>query len=384
MHTAPPPDPLVLTPEQAAWLRLTMSARVGPAAMAQLLKVFGLPTAVFAASQAALARVLGDTLARSLSGPPAEGIVRAIDITRQWLQAGQQRFLLTWADADYPQALLATPDAPPVLFGMGERALLRTPMLAIVGARSSTRQGEATATAFAQSLAQAGLTIVSGLARGIDAAAHEGALAARAAGARASTVAVLGTGVDVVYPRAHLALAERISAQGLLLSEHPLGTPPLAHHFPRRNRIIAGLARGILVVEAALRSGSLITARLGGELGREVFAIPGSIHSPLARGAHRLIRDGAKLVESAQDILEELQLSAADGPSAQCDPVAAPEAIETEAKRLLDALGHDPTDIDALSERTGMETGALVAALFELEMAQCIERLPGNRYQRLS
>ncbi|HRK57153.1 MAG TPA: DNA-processing protein DprA, partial [Burkholderiaceae bacterium] len=188
MHTDPPPDPLVLTPEQAAWLRLTMSARVGPAAMAQLLKVFGLPTAVFAASQAALARVLGDTLARSLSGPPAEGIVRAIDITRQWLQAGQQRFLLTWADADYPQALLATPDAPPVLFGMGERALLRTPMLAIVGARSSTRQGEATATAFAQSLAQAGLTIVSGLARGIDAAAHEGALAARAAGARASTV----------------------------------------------------------------------------------------------------------------------------------------------------------------------------------------------------
>ncbi|HRK56971.1 MAG TPA: DNA-processing protein DprA, partial [Burkholderiaceae bacterium] len=199
-----------------------------------------------------------------------------------------------------------------------------------------------------------------------------------------STVAVLGTGVDVVYPRAHLELAERISVQGLLLSEYPLGTPPVAHHFPRRNRIIAGLARGILVVEAALRSGSLITARLGAELGREVFAIPGSIHSPLARGAHRLIRDGAKLVESAQDILEELQLSAADGPSAQCEPVAAPEAIETEAKRLLDALGHDPTDIDALSERTGMETGALVAALFELEMAQCIERLPGNRYQRLS
>ena len=256
-------------------------------------------------------------------------------------------------------------------------------MLAMVGARSCTRQGEATASAFAEHLTHAGLTLVSGLARGIDGAAHEGALKAQAAGALTSTVAVIGTGVDLVYPSAHRKLSERIGMHGLLLSEYPLGTPPVAHNFPRRNRIIAGLARGVLVVEAALRSGSLITARLAGELGREVFAIPGSIHSPLARGCHRLIRDGAKLVESAQDVLEELQLNPSTS-SAVGAKVSESTVSESTHDPLLAALGHDPVDIDILCERTGMASGALVAALFELEMARRVERLPGNRYQRLS
>lgn len=371
--------PTDISDECAAWLRLTMTPGVGPATTRELLKAFGLPTAIFAASAAALTRVVNAELSRTLAGPAAEGIVRAIDITRQWLAQDERRFVLTLADADYPASLLATTDPPPVLYGVGRRELLASPMLAMVGARSSTRQGEATASAFAEHLARAGLTVVSGMARGIDAAAHEGALKAQAAGALGSTVAVIGTGADVVYPSAHRALCERISTHGLMLSEYPLGTPPVAHNFPRRNRIIAGLSRGVLVVEAALRSGSLITARLAADLGREVFAIPGSIHSPLARGCHRLIRDGAKLVESGEDVLEELRLE----PLA---PGAMPNAagqFDKPENSLMEALGHDPVDIDILCERTGMESGALVAALFELEMAQRVERLPGNRYQRL-
>jgi DNA processing protein len=365
--------------ERDAWLRLSLTPGAGPATTRELLAAFGLPTAIFDASASTLARVAGAEIARVLAAEPAPDIARAIAAAGAWLESDARRFLVTLADDDYPPLLLATPDPPPLLYGIGERELLGAPMLAIVGARSSTRQGEATAGAFADHLARAGLTIASGMARGIDAAAHEGALKARAAGASGSTVAVIGTGADVVYPTAHRKLNDTICERGLLLSEFALGTPPLAHNFPRRNRILAGLARGVLVVEAASRSGSLITARLAGELGREVFAIPGSIHSPLARGCHRLIRDGAKLVESAQDVLEELRIPVSIAPGA----ASGPSHLSDDLSALLDAIGHDPVDADTLCQRTGREAGALSAALLELELAQHIERLPGNRYQRL-
>ncbi|HMF28992.1 MAG TPA: DNA-processing protein DprA, partial [Candidatus Cybelea sp.] len=262
------------------------------------------------------------------------------------------------------------------------REVLGLPALAIVGSRSCTHQGRETAQAFARSLAQAGLNIVSGLAVGIDAAAHRGALEAAAEGAVASTIAVIGTGIDVVYPTSQRGLGEAIRARGLMLSEFALGTPALAHNFPRRNRVIAGLARGVLVVEAAMRSGSLITARLAAEIGREVLAIPGSIHSPTARGCHRLIKDGAKLVESAQDVLDELHLPARAVAAADRGSEGS-EQMNAEHRAVLAALGHDPVDLDTLARRCARDAGALSAALLELELAQYVERLPGNRYQRL-
>ncbi|HXF47114.1 MAG TPA: DNA-processing protein DprA, partial [Burkholderiaceae bacterium] len=332
------------------------------------------------AAPAALARIVPEPLARALAAPTDAALDAAIGAAQAWLAAAPHRFLLTLADADYPTALLASADPPPVLFGEGRRELLATPLLAIVGSRSCTRQGEATASAFAQALAHAGLTIVSGLAAGIDAAAHRGALRAAEEGAPAATIAVVGTGADVVYPAGNRALTEQIRSGGLLLSEFALGTPPLAHNFPRRNRIIAALARGVLVVEAALRSGSLITARLAAELGREVFAIPGSIHSPTAKGCHRLIKEGAKLVESAADILDELRLPAAPRAAA---PAPAASQLPPALREVLDQMGHDPVDLDTLAARSGRDTGRLTAELLELELAQHVERLPGNRYQRL-
>jgi DNA processing protein len=269
-----------------------------------------------------------------------------------------------------------------VLFAWGRRAILAQPALAIVGSRSCTQQGRETAAAFAKALAHAGLTIVSGLAVGIDAAAHRGALQAFDEGAAATTVAVVGTGIDLVYPAAHRTLTEAIRDKGLVLSEFAPGTPALAQNFPRRNRILAALAQGVLVVEAALRSGSLITARLAAELGREVLAIPGSIHSPTARGCHRLIKDGAKLVESAQDVLDELRVPVTVAADTRTTG-GARAALSAEQGALLAALGHDPVGLDTLGERCALEPGRLTAALLELELAQYVERLPGNRYQRL-
>lgn len=366
--------------ERAAWLRLTLTPGIGPRTARELLSAFGLPQAVFDAGPAALARVVPDRLAALLAAEPEAAIVASIAATERWLEGGPRRALLTLADADYPAALLGTADPPPVLFAVGDAGLARRPALAVVGARNATQQGAATASAFAEALAGAGLTIVSGLALGIDSAAHRGALKALAGGAPASTIAVVGTGVDIVYPSSNRALTEQIRAAGLVLSEFPLGTPAIAHNFPRRNRLISGLARGVLVVEAALRSGSLITARLAAESGRDVFAIPGSIHSPLARGCHRLIKDGAKLVDAAQDVLEELHLPAAAPGSAAPRAAAPPDA---EHAAVLAALGHDPVDLDQLTGRTGLDTGRLTAALLELELTQDVERLPGNRYQRL-
>ena len=380
-----------LDPERSAWLRLTLTAGLGPATARRLLAVFGLPDAIFAASTATLAPHAGEALARELAGPASPAQREAMQATARWLASSPSNHLVTLADTLYPAGLLAMSDPPPVLYATGRIDLLAQPGLAIVGSRSATRQGEATAEAFAAGLSRAGLAIVSGLALGIDAAAHRGAL-----DAAGGTIAVVGTGIDVVYPAANRALTARIRTQGLVLSELPLGTPAVAFNFPRRNRLIAGLARGVLVVEAALRSGSLITARLAAEQGREVFAIPGSIHSPVAKGCHRLIREGAKLVESVQDILEELRIApavagstphdAAGSTTAATDPARESSPTKPRApaqQALLDALGHDPASLDTLAERTGRPAGELSALLLELELTQDVERLPGDRYQRL-
>jgi DNA processing protein len=258
-------------------------------------------------------------------------------------------------------------------------------MIAIVGSRNPTPQGAANARHFSKALAQAGLTVVSGLALGIDGAAHEGALDSIEAGStRLATLAVVGTGLDRVYPKGHLNLAHRIAQSGLLISEYPLGTPPLTANFPRRNRLIAGLAQGTLVIEAALRSGSLITARLSAEQGKDVFAIPGSIHSTQARGCHALIKQGAKLVESVQDVLEEMKVQTESAVS-----MASRVAIETAADladtqpSLLETLGFDPVGLDALQARSGTDTARLQAQLMALELDGLVARLPGGLFQRL-
>ncbi|HQR55182.1 MAG TPA: DNA-processing protein DprA [Burkholderiaceae bacterium] len=359
--------------ERAAWLRLIATPGLGPRTARHLLASFGLPDGIFGAAAGTLARAVPEPLARVLAARPSAEVQAVIDATEHWLAGAPSHALITLADADYPRLLLETPDPPAVLFAVGRRELLNRPSLAIVGSRNATQQGVANAEAFAGALARGGLTIVSGLALGIDAAAHRGALDADS---DAGTIAVVGTGVDIVYPASNRALTQRIREEGLVVSEFPLRTPAIAHNFPRRNRIIAGLARGVLVVEAALRSGSLITARLAAEAGRDVFAIPGSIHSPLAKGCHRLIRDGAKLAESAHDIAGDLGLEQITQ--------APPEAIAPGPNaELLALIGHDPVDLDTLATRSGRDAGSLSAALLELELAQDVERLPGNRYQRL-
>ncbi len=294
----------------------------------------------------------------------------AVDRSLAWAdQPGQH--ILTLADAAYPRALLEIPDPPTLLYVRGNPALLQKRGLAMVGSRNATPQGLQTAEAFAKALASQGQCIISGLALGIDAAAHRGALAAHG-----ETVAVIGTGADRIYPARNKALALAIVEQGAVVSEFPLGTPALAANFPRRNRIISGLSRGVLVVEAAPESGSLITARLAAEQGREVFAIPGSIHSPVARGCHKLIKQGAKLVETAADVLEEL------GNYVDL-PLPRPDPAQVEDNPLLAALGHDPCSLDDLAERTGLHAGQLLPELLILELSGQIAPLPGNRYQRL-
>jgi DNA processing protein len=363
--------------ERAAWLRLALTPGLGPRTARTLLAAFGLPDAIFEAGLPALQRVVPEALARELAQPAADSVRLAAEAADQWLAASEQHALVTLADPEYPQALLTLLDPPPALFAVGRLELLNRPAIAIVGSRNATQQGRANAEGFAAAFARAGITVVSGLALGIDAAAHRGALDIDG---DASTIAVVGTGVDVIYPASNRGLTHEVRAQGVVVSELPLRTPALAHNFPRRNRLIAGLARGVLVVEAALRSGSLITARLAAEAGREVFAIPGSIHSPLARGCHRLIRDGAKLVESAQDVLEELGFRmVVSGAGARAATAGAAVADDP----LLALIGHDPVDLDVLAARSGRAAGDLAAALLELELAQHVERLPGNRYQRL-
>lgn len=355
----------------AAWLRLTGVPGIGPERQRKLLTAFGLPDRVFAAGRLAVANVIGDKLADQLFTHDPEASVNA---ALAWA-AEPGNTLLTLADPAYPQALLQSSDPPSLLYAKGDVSLLGRPAIALVGSRNATAQGLANAEAFAASLSDAGLTVVSGLALGIDAAAHRGALSQAG-----STIAVIGTGADRIYPARNAALARRIAEGGLVLSEFPLGTPPTDYNFPRRNRIIAGLARGTLVVEAAIGSGSLITARLAGELGREVFAIPGSIHSPLSKGCHQLIKQGAKLVESAQDILEELAWQSGAAPS---EKLTESKTSTPEEGKLLEAIGFDPVDTDTLITRSGLTPDAVFAMLTVLELDGRVERLPGGKLQRI-
>jgi DNA processing protein len=356
--------------ELTAWLRLLLTPGIGRAGARQLLGAFGTPQAVFDASSAARQQCLGQTI---LTDEAPAALPSAIAVLLDWLEAEAGRNWVALGDARYPQALLQTADPPLLLYTQGDAELLNSPCLAIVGSRNPTPQGAENARAFAEHLGRAGMTIVSGLALGIDGAAHGGALTA---GAR--TIAVVGTGLDRVYPRAHRELAHRIAERGLIISEFNLGTEPLAANFPQRNRIIAGLSLGTLVVEAALESGSLITAKHSLESGREVFAIPGSIHSPQSRGCHALIKQGAKLVDDTRDVLEELRW-APTPPSAAASAVSVPaEAPDA----LLSAMGYEPVEMDQLQARTGWPTAQLSARLLELELAGRVSRLPGGRYQR--
>ncbi len=314
---------------------------------------------------------------RSPDGADAAGIERDLE----WLE-GPGRTLLAADDPRYPAQLAAVPGMPPALFVRGDPALLSRPQVAIVGSRAATAAGCEAAFGFAARLAAHGFAITSGLATGVDAAAHRGALAAGGV-----TVAVCGTGLDRVYPPGHARLADEIAAAGALVSEFPTGTPPVPHNFPRRNRLMSGLSRGVLVVEAAARSGSLITARLAGEQGREVMAIPGSIHNPLARGCHRLIKDGAALVETVDDVLAALGVSrletATDCASEARESAKIPQrALDSDAEMLLNALGFGPTDLDRLVERTGMCARSVLSMLQLLELDGRVEILAGGRYSR--
>ncbi|MCG2575832.1 DNA-processing protein DprA [Dechloromonas sp. XY25] len=356
------------TDSLAAWLRLTLIPGIGGETQRKLLAAFGLPEGIFAAGRLEVRRIIGDRADLLFDSDPAAAIEHGL----KWAgQPGQT--ITTLADTGYPKALLEIADPPCVLYVRGNPALLQQRGIAMVGSRNATPQGIHTAESFARHLAAGGQCIISGLALGIDAAAHRGALAVHG-----QTVAVIGTGADRIYPARNKELALSIAERGVIVSEFPLGTPAVAHNFPRRNRIISGLARGVLVVEAAPESGSLITAGLAAEQGREVFAIPGSIHSPVARGCHKLIKQGAKLVETASDILEEL----GNYDLVTTEPAAATPAADEPP--LLAALGHGPCALDDLVERTGQSADLLLPELLTLELGGIVATLPGNRYQRLA
>jgi DNA processing protein len=349
----------------AAWIELSLVPGLGSSRFRSLLSAFGLPAQVLQATRSQLSRVVPDPLA---AGILARGPEPEVEKALRWAERPGCA-VLTLADGAYPKQLLEIPDPPPLIYVAGEPKLLSSPALAVVGSRNATPQGLKNARDFARVLSDAGLVIVSGLALGVDGEAHRGGL-----DGRGSTIAMLGTGIDVVYPARNRPLAQEISSRGAMVSEFPLGTEPHAGNFPRRNRLISGLARGCLVVEAALDSGSLITARLAADQGREVFAIPGSIHSPLSKGCHALIKQGAKLVESAQDVLEELGV--ATTPAAGARETAADEG-------LLEHMGFDPCDIDQLSGRCGLPVEAVSAMLLKLELDGKIASLPGGLYQRI-
>ena len=412
----------------SAWLRLANASGLPPIALRALLAEFGGPQAVLNQSFDALAVIAGEKAARAVLGPPPRSELGSFDeclaCTLEWASAPGNR-IVTLADSAYPPALLTMPDPPPLLYVKGRLDLLQARAVAIVGSRSATPQGIDDARRFAQALSDAGLVIVSGLALGIDGAAHRGGLSGPG-----GTIAVIGTGADLVYPPLHHALAHEIAVNGTIVSEWPLGTPARPANFPQRNRLIAGLASDVLIVEAATRSGSLITARLANEMGRDVFAIPGSIHAPLSRGCHRMIKQGAKLAETPEDILEEFGITIPN--EAVADPVSKPrrraktrpaedasvepvtsefvlepqdasasrsiargkptnaswasaslKPVNPEAQRLLDALGHSPATLEILAERTEMDGATLQSLLLQLELSGRIGALPGGRFTRL-
>ena len=403
--------------ELGHWLRLTMTPGVGNETIRKLLATFGLPGAVLAQTPTALRQVVSPAKVAALGLEPP-GWAEQLELTWQWLQqtgeGSAQRHIVALGDPEYPTSLLTIEDPPLMLYllGAGKFIPQSTPSapeldmpalcaiannltgslaqsIAIVGSRNPTPQGALNARQFAKAMGAAGLTVVSGLALGVDTAAHEGALdSVKPSDVWLATVAVVGTGLDRVYPKENRELAHRIAQHGLLMSEYPLGTPPLASNFPRRNRLIAGLSQGTLVVEAALKSGSLITANLTAEQGKEVFAIPGSIHSAQARGCHALIKQGAKLVESAQDVLEEMKLSermldATYSVAASAHPADLGDLFGTE-HALLSALGFDPVGLDALQARSQMDASELQAQLMTLELDGLVARLPGGLFQRIT
>jgi DNA processing protein len=393
--------------ELAAWLRLMLTDGVGNTSAQRLLAAFGLPPAIFEQPRAALLHFVTERQTEALQCAPAE-LDKQIEQCATWLAADTlRRRIVTLGDALYPKALLTLPDPPLVLWLLGRIDLLEAhdwpASVSMVGSRNPTNPGEKSAHAFAQSFVSSGLCVVSGLALGIDAAAHSGALSgAKAGGADLTTIAIVGTGLDRVYPKQNLELAHRIADFGLMVSEFPLGSAPIAANFPKRNRLIAALGLGTLVVEAALQSGSLITARESLDLGKDVFAIPGSIHSAQSKGCHALIKQGAKLVESADDVLGELRVLPSLFSEANHEP--APKANRSTSPNpsarnsvsnaktspnnsyddhpILQTLGFDPASFDALQARLDVEAGALQVQLLELEMDNAIVRLPGGLYQR--
>ncbi len=389
--------------ELSCWLRLCAADGIGPSSARKLLAAFGLPEKIFAQSVQALSQVVSAAQATALLAPNTE-LLGLVESTWDWLQQAPQggfRHIVSLADADYPKVLLTLADPPALLYASGSEAVFKqlaakeiASDIAIVGSRNATPQGLANARSFAKVFAQSGMHIVSGLALGIDGAAHEGALDAQQdfGGAAGSTIAVVGTGLDRVYPKRHHDLAHRIVQSGLIVSEFGIGTPPLPENFPRRNRIIAALTQGTLVVEAAIQSGSLITARQALDLGKEVFAVPGSIHSPQSKGCHHLIKQGAKLVESAQDVLEELSIKPTlDASNAMISGAFKSDlemssnssAFESaEDSGLLEALGYDPISLDAVIDRTGIPAAQLQVKLLELELLGQVARLPGGLFQR--
>lgn len=416
--------------ELRAWLRLTMTPKLGTAQAMLLLSEFGLPQQILDHSLAQLSRHIGIELAQALKSEPDEDTASLIERTLQWAQAKDQH-IITIADESYPQSLYNLHNPPLLLYAKGNLELLKRPTIAVVGARNASATGMRNAQEFARFLSAREWCICSGLAAGIDTAAHEGALAAPTP--HGSTLAVLATGMDIVYPASNRALAHQIAKEGLLLTEFALNQRARTYHFPMRNRLVAALSHGVLVVEAAQRSGSLITAKLATELGREVFAIPGSIHSPLSRGCHALIKQGAKLVESGADILEELKQkektppahstaqtaaqTASQAPSqtaAQTVPhttsqTAAQTAAQTEKQTkkhglkqppkddrstqipahwleypLLQQMGFEPMSFDQLLQLdAAQDFNSLSVQLTELELLGHIQRLPGGQYQQL-
>ena len=353
-------------PGLAAWLQFALTPGIPSGSLRALLKEFGLPEVALRQPRAQLSRYLSPQALQALD---TAAVRDRVGHALSWAEKPGCK-IITLADTEYPRALLESADPPALIYARGRAELLEGLCLAVVGSRNATPQGCRDAQHFSAAFSRAGMTIVSGLALGVDAAAHRGGLSADG-----STIAVLGTGVDVTYPRANSALAAEIAERGLLVSEFPLGSSALAHHFPRRNRVISGLSRGCLVIEAALASGSLITARLAADQGREVFAIPGSIHSPLSKGCHALIKSGAKLVESAEDVLTEIGVLA---------PAATRRVLPKEEDPLLACMGPDPVDLDSLSLRARRDPQAVAADLLRLEMDGRVAVLPGGLYQRLS
>ncbi|SAK45079.1 DNA protecting protein DprA [Caballeronia temeraria] len=377
--------------ELRAWLRLAHAKGLRPLALRTLLGAFGGPREVLSESFAALADTADARTAEAVLAPPGDiegvGFDHYIDAALAWASEPGNH-ILTLADTAYPQALLTMPDPPPLLYAKGRLDLLQARAVAIVGSRHATPQGLEDARRFARALSDAGLAVVSGLALGIDASAHRGALEGAT-----GTVSVIGTGADLVYPGAHHTLAHEIARDGAMLSEWPLGTPARSANFPQRNRLIAGLSGGVLIVEAAMRSGSLITARLANEMGRDVFAMPGSIHAPLSQGCHRLIKQGAKLVETPEEVLEEFGFSPANARAAVAKrgrprPVSASWAsaklqdvpMNEDAERVLGALGHAPATLEILATRTHLDGAALQGALLQLELSGRVAALGGGRY----